>query len=149
MGTRPAGLVAGERIDLGLFRDVGLELRGERSLLFFERGHWCPVCVRHLGELAASAAALRDVAPRIAVVTHETAPPVGAAYPFPVVPDPNLLLAVSLDLVHIDEFGKRTIRPGTLLLDRDGTILYSYVGDDSRDRPTINALLLGFSSLEF
>ena len=84
----------------------------------------------------------------VIAVTHEAASDLnGRIYPFPISPDPNLELAAEFDLVGIDEFGKRTIRPATILIDESGLIRFSYVGDDSRDRPTIPALLLALDHL--
>ena len=95
----------------------------------------------HIGEFAA-----RNI--DIVAVTHEPASDLnGRIYPFPISPDPNLELAAEFDLVGIDEFGKRTIRPATILIDESGLIRFSYVGDDSRDRPTIPALLLALDHL--
>ncbi|MDQ2682397.1 MAG: redoxin domain-containing protein [Chloroflexota bacterium] len=149
MGIRPAGLQPGASIDLTRFVPEAHAGQGGRTLLFFERGHWCAECVRHLQDLAAAEANLRRFADRIMIVTHE---PVAHAqrgsYPFPIVPDPDLELTGPLDLVHFDEFGKRTIRPSSLLLDERGIVLFSYVGDDSRDRPTVAALLHGLESLD-
>jgi peroxiredoxin len=68
-------------------------------------------------------------------------------YPFPVIADPDLSIAKSFSLVGVDEFGKTTIRPATVVVDYQGTIVFSYVGDDSRDRPTIPALLLALDNL--
>jgi peroxiredoxin len=81
-------------------------------------------------------------------ITHESAGELqDRIYPFPVVPDSELSIATSFDLVGIDEFGKTTIRPATVVVDYQGTIVFSYVGDDSRDRPTIPALLLALDNL--
>jgi len=84
----------------------------------------------------------------VVAITHEPEIDLDLrTYPFPVVADQHLELATEFDLVGVDEFGKRTIRPATILVDDHGTIRFSYVGDDSRDRPTIPALLLALDNL--
>jgi len=84
----------------------------------------------------------------VVAITHEPASDlIGRVYPFPIIPDPNLELAADFDVVGVDEFGKRTIRPATIVVDEHGMIRFSYVGDDSRDRPTIPALLLALDTL--
>ncbi len=139
----------GATIDLWPIVHAGLGVPDGRTLLFFERGHWCAECVRHLEEIRSSFDALSGFAPGLAAITHEPAAAfLARTYPFPVLADPDLRLAGPLDLVHNDESGKQTIRPSTLLLDERGAVLFSYVGDDSRDRPSIAALLLGFQSFE-
>jgi peroxiredoxin len=117
-------------------------------MLLFERGHWCSACRRHLALIADDEAEFARRHIDIIAITHEPAVDLeGRIYPFPVIADPDLGIATSFDLVGVDEFGKTTIRPATIVVDEHGGIVFSYVGDDSRDRPTIPALLLALDSL--
>lgn len=150
MGTRPEHLNPGKRIDLRL-PDAAESIPAEGStplLILLERGHWCSSCRRHLALVGEHAGELHALGYRLLAVTHESQESADQrAHPFSVIGDPDLAIATSLGLVHVDEFGSTTIRPSTLLIDPDGTIRFSYVGDDSRDRPTIPALLLALRSL--
>ena len=154
MGVRPATLEPGRAIRNAIVQidgekvALGHAAAGRLQMLLFERGHWCSSCRRHLGLIAEqrNEFAARNI--DIIAVTHEAVSDLnGRIYPFPISPDPNLELAAEFDLVGIDEFGKRTIRPATILIDESGLIRFSYVGDDSRDRPTIPALLLALDHL--
>ena len=121
---------------------------GRRLLLVFERGHWCATCRRHLSLLAEQIDEFAQRGIDVLAVTHESANElIGRVYPFSVIADPDLIIGWQLDLVHFDEDGKETMRPSVVIVEPDGTILFSYVGDDSRDRPTIPALFLGIERL--
>ena len=119
-----------------------------RQLLLFERGHWCSSCRRHLALIADDQPEFARRNIDVVAITHEQASELmGRIYPFPVIADPDLSVATDFDLVGLDEFGKTTIRPATVVVDEHGKIGFSYVGDDSRDRPTIAALLLALDNL--
>ena len=127
---------------------LGRAAIGRSQMLLFERGHWCASCRRHLGLMTEQIAEFTSRDIDVVAITHEPASDLdGRMYPFPVIADPHLELAADFDVIGVDEFGKRTIRPATILVDDRGTIRFSYVGDDSRDRPTIPALLLALDNL--
>ena len=154
MGTRPASLQTGLAIRAAVIDSGGQKLAlgqaatGRLQMLLFERGHWCSSCRRHLGLINGQIAEFTTRAIDVVAITHEPASDLSSRiYSFPIIADPNLELAADFDVVGDDEFGKRTIRPATILVDEHGTIRFSYVGDDSRDRPTIPALLLALDNL--
>lgn len=154
VGVRPDSLLPGGEIreavvPLGDQRiTLGRSAPGKLQLLLFERGHWCSSCRRHLAMVVDDQAAFTERSIDIVAVTHEGASDLAdRIYPFPVIADPDLSLASSFDLAGVDEFGKRTIRPASIVVDERGRIVFSYVGDDSRDRPTIPALLLAIDNL--
>jgi peroxiredoxin len=153
MGLRPATLMPGETMSshnpiADRSSTVGRAEPGRLQLIVFERGHWCSACRRHLALIAERHDDFTRRAIDIAAITHEHASDlIGKVYPFPVIPDPELAIAALCDIVGDDENGKRTIRPGTIVVDENGVIRFSYVGDDSRDRPTIPALLLAIDAL--
>ena len=127
---------------------LGRAATGRYQMILFERGHWCSSCRRQLGLISEHFEAFDAREIDTVAVTHEPWSDLdGRVYPFPVIADPNLELAGDHDLVGIDEHGKKTIRPATILVDGQGIIRFSYVGDDSRDRPTIPALLLALDNL--
>jgi peroxiredoxin len=154
VGTRPASLLPGATIRTAVVEHgdgrliLGQAMPGQYQLLLFERGHWCSSCRRHLALIADDGPEFARREIDIVAITHEPAGELkDRIYPFPVIADPDLSIAMSFDLVGVDEFGMRTIRPASVVVDDRGTIVFSYVGDDSRDRPTIPALLLALDNI--
>lgn len=150
MGVRPPHLVPGEKLSPGLVRDQFGQGKVQdcAALIFFERGHWCSACRRHLTQITEHWAEIEALPVEVVVITHEPAADIAMkTYPFPVLADPDLVRANAFGLVHQDEYGMETVRPSVLLLDVAGTVLFSYVGDDSRDRPTVPAMLLALNSI--
>ena len=154
MGVRPSSLLPGTRlvpIDVahkGHPITLGIADPGRRQMLLFERGHWCASCRRHLALIAESSDEFVGRGYDIVAITHEDDVSLaGRPYPFPLIADPELDLAAEFDLIGIDEFGTRTIRPATVVVDENNIVAFSYVGEDSRDRPTVAALLLAFDNL--
>jgi peroxiredoxin len=154
MGVRPASLMPGQfspatQVNVGPdVVKIGMAESQQLQMVLFERGHWCSACRRHLALIADQADEFGQRGVALLAVTHEGASDLmGRVYPFPTIPDPDLAIAMRYDLVGDDEFGKRTIRPATLVVDVAGIIKFSYVGDDSRDRPTVPALLLALDTL--
>jgi peroxiredoxin len=147
MGIRPPHLNPGQLSPIASYdsTDFGGELGraepGTVRLLVFERGHWCDACRRHLSQLAAALDRIEAFGADLVVVTHESAHQIGI-HQFPVIADPDLTIGTAFGICGADEFGKFTLRPTTLLIDENGRILFSYVGGDSRDRPTVAELLL-------
>lgn len=154
VGKRPDALLPGNTllptsvvID-GEHLAIGIPSRSPMQLILFERGHWCAACRRHLALLAESVQEFAGRGIEILAITHEEQRDLlGRDHGFPVQVDPNLELAARYGLDGSDEFGKHTVRPTAILVDKQGTIRFSYVGDDSRDRPTIPALLLAIDDL--
>jgi peroxiredoxin len=127
---------------------LGAAAPGRLQLLLFERGHWCAACRRHLALISDGYDAFSERKIDIVAVTHESVDAMSdRIYSFPLFADPLLELAARFDLTGIDEFGVPTIRPSTIIARHSGEIVFSYVGDDSRDRPTIPALLLAIDNL--
>jgi peroxiredoxin len=127
---------------------LGLAEPGRLQMLLFERGHWCSSCRRRLALVSESMDAFAERGVDVLAVTHEAEDAVrGRIYPFPLVADPDMDLAGQFDLIGTDEFDVRTIRPSTIIVRDTGEIAFSYVGDDSRDRPTVPALLLALDNL--
>ena len=127
---------------------LGAAVPGRLQLLLFERGHWCAACRRHLALISDEYDAFAERKIDIVAVTHESVDAISDRnYSFPLFADPFLELAARFDLTGIDEFGVLTIRPSTIIVQDSGEIVFSYVGDDSRDRPTIPALLLAIDNL--
>ena len=136
---QPSPTASGDSADFD--GELGRADPGTVRLLVFERGHWCDACRRHLSQLATALDRIEAFGAELVVVTHESAHQIGI-HPFPVIADPDLTIGAAFGVCGDDEYGKFTLRPTTLLIDAGDRILFSYVGDDSRDRPTVAELLL-------
>jgi peroxiredoxin len=154
VGLRPESLEPGrtltpesvEQSDLSAM--LGAAEPGRLQMLLFQRGHWCAACRRHLALISDEYDAFSERKIDIVAVTHESVDAMSDRfYSFPIFADPLLELAARFDLTGNDEFGVRTIRPSTIIVRQTGEIVFSYVGDDSRDRPTIPALLLAIDNI--
>ena len=153
MGLRPDSLLPGRvapaisGADTNQVLTIGRASDGRLQLLLFERGHWCASCRRHLALAAEHAQAFIERDIDVIAVTHESQLDcLGRVYPFPLVADADLEIATQFDLTGIDEFGAHTIRPAAVVVRESGEVVLSYVGDDSRDRLTIPALLLAIDN---
>jgi len=72
-----------------------------------------------------------------------------ARLPFRIVSDPTLTIIDRFGLRHVDEPKGRSIsRPAIFVLDRNRIVRYLYVGEHSRDRPAIGAILLALESID-
>jgi hypothetical protein len=89
---------------------------------------------------------------RVYALSADTAPMNTAiveklALPFPVLSDPDRTQAI-MPLGFADEKDPRQIsRPGTLIIDTDGEIVFSVTGRDYADRPNEDALLQALDGL--
>ena len=153
MGQRPEHLEPGRTLSPvtvelnGAPLVLGCGTPGRNQLLLFERGHWCAACRRHLALIADEHAAFAGRHLDQVAVTHEEPGELQSRiYPYPVIADPDLQIAERFGVVRVDEFAKLTIRPTAIVATVECKILFSYVGDDSRDRPTIPALLLALDT---
>ena len=154
MGMRPRSLEPGNVLTPLVVRQgataasLGSSGPGRFQMLMFERGHWCSSCRRRLALIMESFDEFVRRRIDVVAVTHEAADVLrDRVYPFAVIADPELEIAARFEVEGVDEFGARTIRPSTILVRDTGEIAFSYVGDDSRDRPTIPALLLALDNL--
>lgn len=127
--------------------EIGAPHNGNVRLILFERGHWCVACRKHLSQVSAAMGEFEQRSVEVLAVVHESLDQLRTAQlaselAFPVGVDADLAISEAIEIVGIDEFGMRTIRPTAILLWPNGEIAFSYVGDDSIDRLTVPALLL-------
>lgn len=59
--------------------------------------------------------------------------------PYPVLADPNHEVAESFNVY--DLFDNGIAAPSVFIIDRDGRVVWSYVGRSSRDRPAVSTIL--------
>ena len=63
-------------------------------------------------------------------------------YPFPLLADEDTSVIREYDVFHAKESKGRAIaRPATFVLDGDGQIVWSYVGERASDRPKLKEIL--------
>ena len=110
-------------------------------VLIFERGHWCGACRRHLAEIDQRFEEIARAGAAVIVIVHEPRQE-SVDHCFSTVSDQELALGELAGVVGRDEDGRITLRPTTLVMDRTGQIRFVYVGDDSRDRPTVAEIIL-------
>jgi peroxiredoxin len=127
------------------------ELRGAPVLLKFYRGYWCPYCVAELKQLGESAAAFAELGVKLVALSSDR---VDELRPFRRKHQWNITLLADPDLaVHRQyrlEFRKFSPKrgpfrelaiPTTILIDRDGRVLWLEQSIDFRVRPQASVLL--------
>ncbi len=124
------------------------DLLGDRSVLLFVRGSWCPFCSEQVKALTDHYRKITEDGGRLVIITRrplDTTQRVAEQFnvSFEFWLDEDLAAASSLGLVDAEnipdslqrEFGKRTMRPTVLVTDRDNNIRYSYRSANVSDRP--------------
>jgi peroxiredoxin Q/BCP len=122
--------------------------RGRNVVLIFYRGHWCPACRRHLGQLRDGYASIIRLGAEVLAVSTESSDSLRVSahaqtLPFPLLTDDQGQLVRSLGLAVYDDNGGRWIaRPATVLIDPGGMIRFAHIGEHPRDRPALGSILL-------
>ncbi|MEL6870771.1 MAG: redoxin domain-containing protein [Pseudomonadota bacterium] len=136
-------------------------LRGQRVVMLFVRGSWCPFCSEQVQSLTDHYRHISDVGGKLIIITRRplsTTQRVADQFnvPFEFWLDKNLAAAQQLQLVDEqtipdrfhDDFGRRTIRPTVLVIDRDGVIRYSHRASKPSDRPDPARFMSVFDGLD-
>jgi peroxiredoxin len=147
-------LVRGQRIpDFRVYTEDGesvgpSELHGLPAVIIFLRGNWCPFCssqveelARHYREISELGARLIFVVPKPQETTRRVADHFGVDFTFWL--DPDLSAARRLHILdergvpeeHREVYGSDTLRPVSVVVDREGIIRYAYQSEDIRERP--------------
>jgi len=122
---------------------------GSPVVFVFIRGNWCPLCVAQVRELAADYQSLADKGIEVALVspqpldeTRELAERFGVNFRYLV--DEGASAATELGILHEGGvppgvaqlgYGADTVFPTVLVVDAEGTIVFSDETDDYRVRP--------------
>ena len=130
------------------------DLRGRPSVLLFVRGNWCPFCskqvqklTQYYREINESGAHLILVTPKPLETTRRVAEFFNVAFEFWL--DDSLAIGRQLGLVHEAgvpksydrEYGRDTLWPTTLVVDRDGVIRHTELSRFIADRPDPEKIL--------
>ncbi|MGE3811175.1 MAG: peroxiredoxin family protein [Candidatus Nanopelagicales bacterium] len=158
--TESVDLAAGGRlpddlafVELDGHRITIADLRGRPVALFFYRGNWCPLCMAQVREMAARWRELEELGVDVALIspqsdeqTRDLAERFEVSFRY--LTDPDMTSARRLGLVHesgvplgIPGYDPDTVFPTVLVLDADGTIVFSDQTDNYRVRPEPDTIL--------
>ena len=130
------------------------DLRGRPSVLLFVRGTWCPFCskqvqnlTKYYREINESGAHLVLITPKPLETTRRVAEFFNVDFEFWL--DESLAIGRKLGLVlesgvpdtYSKEYGRDTLWPTTLIVDRDGIIRHTELSRFIADRPDPEKLL--------
>jgi peroxiredoxin len=117
------------------------QLRGDKILMIFYRGYWCPFCVGHLQDIQIMLPELEKrgyqvlaVSPDDATGMQKMADRMDRHYQF----------LSDVDLAVTDLYGIRKDEelphPAMILLDDQGIVQWFYIGEDYKTRPSATQL---------
>jgi peroxiredoxin len=127
------------------------ELRGERVVLLFYRGGWCPFCQAELAGLNSRYDELAPVATIIAI--SGDLPDAVAAYArqrdlrYTLAHDEKSAVAKQYGLTYTSGNRGDVAAPAAIVLDREGRIAWFHVARDVRDRPSPDDILAVLRSI--
>lgn len=138
----------GNPVDLGRFLGRPVVLVVLRGMARSENGGFCPSCLAQAGTLLANRAEFDRRRAEVLVLFPGPSDRVGefvqtARLRTPGEPTPAFRLLLDRDLKACDRLGIRAdlAKPSTYVLDRQGRVVYAYVGETSTDRPSVKAVL--------
>ncbi|MEN7342440.1 MAG: peroxiredoxin-like family protein [Pseudomonadota bacterium] len=135
-------------------------LAGHNAVLVFVRGSWCPFCseqvktvTQHYRRITESGGKLIIVTRKPLEITQRVAEQFDVQFEFWL--DKDLAAATELDLVDEEaipdrfhnDYGRRTIRPTVVVVDRNNLIRYSYRSVKPSDRPDPQNFMAVFDGL--
>jgi len=117
------------------------QLRGNKVLMIFYRGHWCPFCVGHLQDIQIMLPELEKRGYRVLAVSPDDA--TGMQKMADRMDRPYQFLS-DVDLAVTDLYGIRKDEelphPAMILLDDQGIVQWFYIGEDYKTRPSATQL---------
>jgi peroxiredoxin len=143
------------------------QLNNQAVVIVFYRGHWCPVCNRHLSALQDSLAIISQHGATLVAVSPEKPEllekteqktsasfhllydegyKISEAYDVAFKPGSgqvamyNIALGADLKNAHSDE-SKRLPVPATYIIGKDGKILWKHFNPDYKDRASVKEIL--------
>lgn len=129
------------------------DLLGQKSLLMFYRGNWCPLCVAQIEEVALQYRQLADLGVKVVLVSPQASgdtEELAARFNVPMVfaIDEDLALTKQLNLLHVG--GKPvgapggasdTVMPTIVITDSDNKVIWVDATDNYRVRPEPDVFL--------
>lgn len=117
------------------------ELRGNKVLMIFYRGHWCPFCVGHLQDIQSLLPELEKRGYQVLAISPEDATDMQKIAdrmdrPYRFLSDINLKVT---DLYGIRR-DEDLPHPAMIVLDDLGIVKWFYVGEDYKQRPSAQQL---------
>ncbi|MBT7375900.1 MAG: redoxin domain-containing protein [Porticoccaceae bacterium] len=113
------------------------ELQGNKVLIIFFRGHWCPFCVGHLQDIQTVLPALEKLGYQILAISPDDA---GDMQKMADRMDRPYQFLSDIDLSATDLYGIRNDKdlphPAMILLDQKGLVQWFYIGEDYKTRPS-------------
>lgn len=113
------------------------KLRGDKVLMVFYRGHWCPFCVGHLEDIQTLLPELEQrgytvlaISPDDAEGMQKMADRMDRPYRF--LSDANLKVTDLYGIRRDEELP----HPAVIILDKKGLVQWFYVGEDYKQRPS-------------
>jgi len=107
--------------------------------LVFYRGHWCPLCMRHLKKFETSAAAFKEagyqliaVAPDTVKQVEKTQAKLGLSYPL--YADSDSTLAQAFGIAFKAKRNMTLPTPAVYVIAADGTLVYAHADANYRKR---------------
>lgn len=117
------------------------QLRGDKILMIFYRGHWCPFCVGHLQDIQIMLPELEKRGYQVLAVSPDDA--TGMQKMADRMDRPYQFLS-DVDLAVTDLYGIRKDEelphPAMILLDDQGIVQWFYIGEDYKTRPSATQL---------
>ncbi|MFT7527580.1 MAG: peroxiredoxin [Arenicella sp.] len=117
------------------------QLRGDKILMIFYRGYWCPFCVGHLQDIQIMLPELEKRGYQVLAVSPDDA--TGMQKMADRMDRPYQFLS-DVDLAVTDLYGIRKDEelphPAMILLDDQGIVQWFYIGEDYKTRPSATQL---------
>ena len=117
------------------------QLRGNKVLMIFYRGHWCPFCVGHLQDIQIMLPELEKRGYQVLAISPDDA--TGMQKMAERMDRPYQFLS-DADLAVTDLYGIRKDEelphPAMILLDDQGIVQWFYIGEDYKTRPSATQL---------
>ncbi|MEL7311093.1 MAG: redoxin domain-containing protein [Pseudomonadota bacterium] len=135
-------------------------LRGQRCVILFVRGSWCPFCTEqvesltnHYRSITESGGRLIIMTPKPLDTTRRVAELFNVSFEFWL--DASLRAAETLGLADPEDipgrfqenFGKKTMRPAVAVVDEDTVVRFLHVAKNTKDRPSPDQFIGAFEHL--
>lgn len=119
------------------------------AVIVFYRGHWCGYCRKQLEALEAERDQVEALGASLVAISAAAEDPAEmrekTGVGFPLYADPDRAAIESWGVLDAEN---EIARPAIFVVDRDGAIVYAYVGKDKSDRPVFAEVLARLRALQ-